>query len=68
MDHPETVAELTGALRKGDYLADRGLATALFVAIRLHRPLLLEGEVGIGKIGRAQVSGVMVIRRRMEVD
>jgi MoxR-like ATPase len=43
------VAELTEKLRAGGYLADRGLATAVYVAMTLGRPLLLEGEVGVGK-------------------
>jgi len=55
MDRPETVADLTAALREGGYIADRGLATALFVAIRMHRPVLLEGEVGVGKTEVAKV-------------
>jgi MoxR-like ATPase len=55
MDRPTTVAGLTQTLRDGDYLADRGLATALFVAISLNRPLLLEGEVGVGKTEVAKV-------------
>lgn len=46
---PSDVADLTERLRGGGYLADRGLATAVFVAMRLGRPLLLEGEVGVGK-------------------
>ena len=41
--------ELTDTLRGVGYLADRGLATALFIALKLGRPLLLEGEVGVGK-------------------
>jgi MoxR-like ATPase len=49
MDCPDTVGELTESLRQGGYLADRGLATALFVSLSLQRPLLLEGEVGVGK-------------------
>jgi MoxR-like ATPase len=55
MDRPDTVGELADALRRGGYLADRGLATALFVAIRMHRPVLLEGEVGVGKTEVAKV-------------
>jgi MoxR-like ATPase len=55
MDRPDTVADLTAALRQGGYLADRGLATALFVAIGLHRPVLIEGEVGVGKTEVAKV-------------
>jgi MoxR-like ATPase len=53
--HPETVGQLTELLRQGGYLADRGLATALFVSLSLHRPILLEGEVGVGKTEVANV-------------
>ncbi|MFO7192537.1 MULTISPECIES: MoxR family ATPase [Thermocrispum] len=49
MDYPQTVGELTDALRRTGYLADRGLSTALLVGMSLHRPVLLEGEVGVGK-------------------
>jgi MoxR-like ATPase len=52
---PETVGKLTELLRQGGYLADRGLATALFVSLSLHRPILLEGEVGVGKTEVAKV-------------
>jgi MoxR-like ATPase len=55
MKHPATVSELTGILRQGGYLADRGLATALFVGLSLNRPVLLEGEVGVGKTEVAKV-------------
>jgi MoxR-like ATPase len=46
---PSDVAELTERLKESGYLADRGLATAVYVAMTLGRPLLLEGEVGVGK-------------------
>jgi MoxR-like ATPase len=46
---PSSVADLTDRLRAGGYLADRGLATSVYVAMPLGRPLLLEGEVGVGK-------------------
>ena len=46
---PESVGQLTDMLRQDGYLADRGLATALYVAMSLQRPILLEGEVGVGK-------------------
>jgi MoxR-like ATPase len=46
---PSSVADLTDRLRAGGYLADRGLATSVYVAMTLGRPLLLEGEVGVGK-------------------
>jgi len=52
---PGSVAELTDILRAGGYLADRGLATTLFVALSLDRPVLLEGEVGVGKTEAAKV-------------
>jgi MoxR-like ATPase len=55
MDRPDTVAHLTELLHDGQYLADRGLATALFVALSLNRPILLEGEVGVGKTEVAKV-------------
>ena len=44
-----SVDALRDALAAHDYLADEGLATAIFLALRLHRPLLLEGEAGVGK-------------------
>jgi MoxR-like ATPase len=43
------VSELTERLRLDGYLADRGLATATYLAMQLGRPLLIEGEVGVGK-------------------
>ncbi len=55
MNFPDSVKELTQTLRQGDYLADRGLATAVFVAMKLQRPILLEGEVGVGKTEIAKV-------------
>jgi MoxR-like ATPase len=66
VDRPTTVGELAEILRQGGYLADRGLATALFVAMSLDRPILLEGEVGVGKTEvaktLAQVFGRRLIR------
>jgi MoxR-like ATPase len=54
------VAELTELLRAGGYLAGRGLATAVHVALALDRPVLLEGEVGVGKTELAKVlAGVL---------
>jgi len=55
MERPETVGRLTEILRQGGYLADRGLSTALFVSLNLQRPILLEGEVGVGKTEVAKV-------------
>ena len=44
-----SVDEAQEALERASYLADRGLATAVFLALRMRRPLLLEGEPGVGK-------------------
>ncbi len=49
MTSPQTVDDVVAALAEQDYLADEGLATAVFLALRLRRPLLLEGEAGVGK-------------------
>ena len=49
------VAEVRDALLAHDYLADDGLATAIFLALSLQRPLLLEGEAGVGKTEVAKV-------------
>lgn len=52
------VDDVVEALAGRDYLADEGLATAIFLALRLQRPLLLEGEAGVGKteVGKALAS------------
>ena len=49
-----TIDELEEALQAADYLPDRGLSTALFLAITLEKPLLLEGEAGVGKTEAAK--------------
>jgi MoxR-like ATPase len=50
-----TVADVAEALAAHQYLADEGLATAIFLALTLHRPLLVEGEAGVGKTEVAKV-------------
>jgi MoxR-like ATPase len=52
---PESVDEVTDALTANSYLPDEGLATAIFLAMTLQRPLLLEGEAGVGKTEVAKV-------------
>jgi MoxR-like ATPase len=52
--YPASVDELTDLLRQQAYLADRGLATAVFLGISLGRPILLEGEPGVGKTEMAK--------------
>jgi MoxR-like ATPase len=68
MDRPETVAALTGILKDGGYLADRGLSTALFVALSLDRPILLEGEVGVGKTEVAKTLAAVFGRRLIRLQ
>ena len=68
MEYPTTVSELTQHLREGDYLADRGLATALLVSLSLRRPLLLEGEVGVGKTEIAKVLASVFGRRLIRLQ
>ena len=45
----ETIDDLEVSLREQLYLADRGLATSIFLSLKLQRPLFLEGEAGVGK-------------------
>ncbi len=68
MDRPETVGGLTEILRDGGYLADRGLSTALFVALSLDRPILLEGEVGVGKTEVAKVLAAVFGRKLIRLQ
>jgi MoxR-like ATPase len=49
------VDEVAAALAEHGYLADEGLATSIFLALALHRPLFLEGEAGVGKTEVAKV-------------
>ena len=49
-----TIDELEVALQAADYLPDRGLSTALFLSLALEKPLLLEGEAGVGKTEAAK--------------
>ena len=63
-----TVPALTGALREHDYIADRGLATSLLLALKLGKPLLLEGEVGVGKTELAKTLASMLDRELIRLQ
>ena len=65
---PASVDETLTLLRKGDYLADRSLSTALFLSLRLHRPLFLEGEAGVGKTEIANVLAATLGRRLVRLQ
>ncbi|WP_377297985.1 AAA family ATPase [Rhizobium sp. SGZ-381] len=57
---PASIDETITLLREQDYLAGRGLATVIFLALRMQRPLFLEGEAGVGKteIAKALAKGL----------
>ena len=57
---PDSVEDVQGLLRDQAYITDRGLAIAIFLALKLQRPLFLEGEAGVGKteIARALAVGL----------
>src|SRR5262245_11484424 len=52
---PKSIDETQALLAKGEYVADRSLATSLFLALAMRRPLFLEGEAGVGKTEIAKV-------------
>jgi MoxR-like ATPase len=52
---PSSIDDLQAILAGERYIADRGLATSIFLALKLQRPLLLEGEAGVGKTEVAKV-------------
>jgi MoxR-like ATPase len=52
---PKSIDETQQLLTSADYVAERSLATALFLALRMQRPLFLEGEAGVGKTEIAKV-------------
>jgi len=68
VEYPQTVGELTEKLHEGGYLADRGLATSLLVSLSLHRPVLVEGEVGVGKTEVAKVLAAVFGRRLIRLQ
>jgi MoxR-like ATPase len=65
---PTSPAQLAQLLRDGGYLADRGLSTALFVALSLGRPILIEGEVGVGKTEVAKALATVFGRRLIRLQ
>jgi MoxR-like ATPase len=68
MPPPESAADLGDLLRSVGYLADRGLATTLHVALALDRPVLLEGEVGVGKTEVAKALAEVLGRRLIRLQ
>jgi MoxR-like ATPase len=65
---PVSVDATLDLLAAGDYVAERSLATALFLALRLKRPLFLEGEAGVGKTEIAKVLARTLGRRLLRLQ
>ncbi len=68
MTLPASVDETHALLTAGRYVADRSLATALFLSLKLHRPLFLEGEAGVGKTEIAKVLATTLGRRLLRLQ
>ncbi len=68
LDLPRNVEETRGLLASGRYVADASLATAVFLALKLGRPLLLEGEAGVGKTEIAKVLAETLSRRLIRLQ
>jgi MoxR-like ATPase len=68
MTRPANVDETHALLTSGDYVADRSLATAVFLSLELHRPLFLEGEAGVGKTEIAKVLAMTLGRRLLRLQ
>ena len=60
---PQSIDDTVSLLAQGDYVAGRSLATAVFLALRMGRPLFLEGEAGVGKTEIAKVLAQALGRR-----
>jgi MoxR-like ATPase len=62
------VESLQEGLAREHYLADRGLSTAIFLAVSLDKPLLLEGEAGVGKTEVAKVLASLLDRELIRLQ
>ena len=68
MQIPDSVEQTEALLAGGRYVADRSLATAVFLALKLNRPLFLEGEAGVGKTEVANVLATTLGRRLLRLQ
>src|SRR5450631_1214635 len=65
---PISIEATLDLLAKADYIADRALATVLFLALRMGRPLFLEGEAGVGKTEIAKVLALSLGRQLIRLQ
>jgi MoxR-like ATPase len=66
--HPASVGATLELLGRGNYIADRSLATAVYLSLTLQRPLFLEGEAGVGKTEIAKVLAASLGRRLIRLQ
>ena len=65
---PNSIDDTEALLRQGNYIADRSLATTLFLSLGMGRPLFLEGEAGVGKTEIAKVLSETLGRRLVRLQ
>jgi len=65
---PKSIDDTAALLARADYVAERSLATALFLALKMERPLFLEGEAGVGKTEIAKVLATTLERRLVRLQ
>ena len=65
---PQSIDDTAALLARADYVAERSLATALFLALKMERPLFLEGEAGVGKTEIAKVLARTLERRLVRLQ
>src|SRR6202140_769267 len=65
---PKSIDDTVSLLASADYVADRSLATVLFLALRMGRPIFLEGEAGVGKTEIAKVLSATLGRRLIRLQ
>src|SRR6476469_11124955 len=65
---PDSIDAMQSLLASQDYVADRGLAATVFLALRMQRPLFLEGEAGVGKTEIAKVLAAALNRKLIRLQ
>ncbi|MGA7681476.1 MAG: MoxR family ATPase, partial [Pseudolabrys sp.] len=65
---PNSIDSTLDLLAKADYIADRSLATVLYLALRMGRPMFVEGEAGVGKTEIAKVLATTLGRRLIRLQ